>query len=122
LAALIDGDSSAEVRTAAIRALADVHSEHAVEVLAAVMRSGDKAKVAAGADSLARLATPAALAALGELLQHGSRDAQGAAAYALKRSGTQRGVEILREQEETHPDEEVRKLCRIALGGSFHEH
>ena len=119
---LLEHDPSDNVRLAIVQALSGVSDDRAVELLAAELGKTDKARIAAAAESLARIKSDAALAALGTALEKGSSDAQAAAAFGLKRSGMRRGTEILREQEASHPDPAVRKLCKLALGEDVHEH
>ncbi len=115
-------DPSDEVRLGALQAVAARPSAPAVPLLEAVVRQGDSQRATTAADALGRLATPDAIAALGDILEHGTIEAQAAAAFGLGRAGTIRAAEILREQEESHPDPRVRRLCKLALGESAHEH
>lgn len=122
LADLLEHDPSDNVQLAIVQALSSVPEERSVKLLAAELAKPDKRLIAAAADSLSRIASPAALAALAAGLEKGSSDAAAAAAFALKRSGKREGEAILHEQEASHPDPAVRKLCRLALGESMHEH
>jgi HEAT repeat protein len=122
LGELLDRDPSDNVRLAILQALGGVDDDRAVALLAAELGKTDKARISAAAESLARIKSDAAIAALGAALEKGTTDAQAAAAFGLKRSGMRRGTEILKEQESSHPDPAVRRLCKLALGEDMHEH
>jgi HEAT repeat protein len=122
LAALLRDDRSTNVATAVLRALGDTSSPKAVEILGQQLRGSDEARVTIAAESLAKIGTSEAIAKLGAALEGGNGDAQAAAAFALKRARTPEAEEILHYQEKNHPDPQVRKLCRIALGEDKHEH
>jgi HEAT repeats len=122
LGELLDRDPSDNVRLAILQALGGVDDDRAVALLAAELGKTDKARISAAAEALARIKSDAAIAALGAALEKGTTDAQAAAAFGLKRSGMRRGTEILKEQEASHPDPAVRRLCKLALGEDMHEH
>ena len=122
LAELLDHDPSGDVRLAIVQALGGVDDDRAVALLAAELGKADKTRISAAAESLARIKSDAALTALGTALEKGTADAQAAAAFGLKRSGLRRGTDILKQQESSHPDPAVRRLCKLALGEDMHEH
>jgi HEAT repeat protein len=122
LDAMLTEDRSDNVAVAILNALAAVRTERAVRLLVRDLGGQNKARVTAAAQSLGRVATPEAVAALGKALESGAPDAQGAAAFALRSAGSPEATEILHTQEKNHPDPKVRRLCRIALGESGHEH
>jgi len=88
----------------------------------ALLTRSDKTIAGAAAEALVRQGTPEAIAALRKTLEEGQPDARTAAAFALKRINRAETDEILEDVEKTHPDPEVRRLCRLALGESMHEH
>jgi len=122
LAEMLAHDTSAGVRLAIVQALARVPGEQAVTLLAGELAKSDKTLAVAAAESLGRLASPEAIAALAAALEQGSSEAQAAAAFALKRCNQREADEILQRLEANHPDPNVRRLCRLALGESMHEH
>ncbi|MCC6850426.1 MAG: HEAT repeat domain-containing protein [Deltaproteobacteria bacterium] len=122
VAEVLAGDGSANVRLELAKALGRVQDARIVRVLADAMATAEKPMVLAAADALAAIAAPEAIEALHAVLEHGRPDAQAAAAFALKRSGTPEGQEILESLERSHADPQVRRLCKLALGESLHEH
>ena len=122
LETMITQDPSREVRVAALQALGQTQDDRAVAMLAKATGSKDKDEINAAAESLGRIASPAALKALTDILVHGGFDAQTAAAFALKRSGKWEAIEALEDQAANHPDPRVRKIADIALGHAKHEH
>lgn len=122
LAEMLAHETSGSVRLAIVQALGHVLGERSVELLATELTKSEKAITLAAAESLARLATHEAIVALRAALEHGSDDAQMAAAFALKRTNDREAEAILNELEATHPDPKVRRLCKLALGESMHEH
>lgn len=122
LTAMLQHDPSPNVALGIVQALGGVSDPRAVPMLAAELEGTEKTRVTAAADSLGQIRSPQAIQALGRALDKGKPDAQAAAAFALKRSNTGDGLVILQEQEKGHPDPNVRKLCRLAIGESMHEH
>jgi HEAT repeat protein len=123
LAEMLADDPSTEVRVGIAHALGRrAPSARIITLLTDALAAKEKEVVLAAADSLGRLGTHEAMVALGGVLEHGNPDAQMAAAFALKQSNTREGKEILEQVEMNHPDPKVRKLCRLALGESMHEH
>lgn len=122
LAEMLESEESAPVRLAIVQSLGGVPSERAVALVAKQLTNSDAALASAAAESLGRLATPEAITALAVALEKGSGEAQAAAAFALKRANTGDARAILEHQEANHPDPNVRRLCRLALGESMHEH
>jgi HEAT repeat protein len=93
-----------------------------VELAANELARSDKTVSVPASEALARQGTPDAITALRTTLERGKDDARVAAAFALKRVNTRETDEILEELEKTHPDPAVRRLCKLALGESMHEH
>jgi HEAT repeat protein len=123
LADMLAHDASTEVRVGVAHALGRMPpSAQVIMLLTDALAGKEKEVVLAAADSLGRLGTHEAMVALGGVLERGSADAQMASAFALKQSNTLEGKEILEKVEMSHPDPKVRKLCRLALGESMHEH
>jgi HEAT repeat protein len=120
--AILNDDPSDEVKIAALRALAWAPSPRTVALLDTHLREGDRRHVFAASESLAAIATPEAIAALERGLIEGKPETRTASAFALKQSGTREGLKILHEQKEKHPDPEVQRLCRLALGEALEEH
>jgi len=119
---MLRGDPSEEVRLAGLGALGASSAERAVTLLAPALAGPDKARINAAADALAQIASPKAIAALGDTLAHGSFDAQSAAAFALMRTHKREAVEMLHAQRESNPDPRVRKVIEVALGRMPDEH
>jgi HEAT repeat protein len=122
IAAIVQHDSAREVRIAALAALGSAHDPRAVPVLAGAMQSDDRDELLAASGSLARIGTPEAIRALGRTLREGSFEAESAAAFALKQSGKADAEAILREQRDLHPDPQVRRVIKLALGEHLEEH
>lgn len=122
LTQVVTTDADPTVRIAAVKALGSAHDARAVLVLAQAMRSTDKGEILAASDALGRLATPEAVRALGTALRDGSFDAETAAAFALKQAHKHEADVILQEQRDLHPDPEVRRVIRLALGEHVGEH
>jgi hypothetical protein len=119
---IVAKDPVADVRIAAIDALAASPDARAVPILAAALGRSDKSEILAASDALARIGTPEAVRALGEALRDGSFDAEVAAAFALKQSDRGDADAILREQRDAHPDARVRRVIKLALGEKLEEH
>jgi len=119
---MVREDPSANVRMAALQALGFSADDRAVAILTDAVPAGDKRQAAAAADSLGRIGSPAAIAALEKLFLEGSYEVQTAVAFALKQSGTERGLAFLMRQHEQHPDPRVQRICKLALGEDLHEH
>jgi HEAT repeat protein len=122
VAEIVRGDPVPEVRKAALTALGSAHDPRAVGILADAMRSSDKGEVLAAGESLGRIASPEAIRALGVVLREGSFDAEAAAAFALNQTNKPEAYAILRDQRELHPDPQVRRLIKLALGEHLEEH
>jgi len=122
VAVMVREDPSANVRMAALQALGFSEDDRAVAILADAVPAGDKRQTAAAADSLGRIGNPAAIAALEKLFLEGTYEVQTAVAFALKQSGTKRGLAFLMRQREQHPDPRVQRICKLALGEDLHEH
>ncbi len=122
LAIMAESDASEKVVGIVLEALATQSSPRSVEILTRALAGTNEGRATKAAEALGRLGTPEAIAALGATLEKGGGRAQVAAAFALKRSGKREADEILHHQESAHPDPKVRKLCRLALGESMHEH
>jgi HEAT repeat protein len=122
LTEMLASDPSPEVQVSLLEALGSTRDDRAVPLLAGPLRSGDKPRIYAAAEGLARIGSPLATAELGRALVDGKRDTGVAAAFALKRVDTPQAIEILQAQLETHPDLQVRKAVKLALGGHPDEH
>lgn len=122
LAAMLETEGTRAVRLAIIRAVARTESPRIVPLLAAELEKNDKEATLAAADSLVKQGTDPAVVVLTKALEGGSENAQLAAAFALKRMNRQETDEILERVEREHPDPKVRRLCKLALGESMHEH
>jgi HEAT repeat protein len=122
IAEIVRDDKVVDVRIAAIGALATSRDPHAVGILADAMKSGDKREVLAAGESLGRIGTAEAVRALGTSLRDGSFDAEASAAFALGQTRRPDAEAILREQRELHPDPQVRRLIKLALGEHLEEH
>ena len=122
LAALLETEGTRAVRLAIIRAIARTPSPRIVPLLAAELEKNDKEGTLAAADALVQQGTDPAVTVLTKALEGGSENAQLASAFALKRMNRHETDEILERVEQTHPDPKVRRLCKLALGESMHEH
>jgi hypothetical protein len=122
LAVMLETEGTNAVRLAIIRAVARTPSPRIVPLLAAELEKNDKEATLEAADSLVKQGTDAAVAVLTKALEGGSENAQLAAAFALKRMNRHDTEEILERVEREHPDPKVRRLCKLALGESMHEH
>jgi hypothetical protein len=122
LAAMLETEGTRAVRLAIIQAVARTPSPRIVPLLAAELEKTDKEATLAAADALAKQGTEPAVTVLTKALEGGSENAQLAAAFALKRMNRHETDEILERVERTHPDPKVRRLCKLALGESMHEH
>jgi HEAT repeat protein len=118
---ILSGDASINVRLAVIQAF-DGSDARVTELLARELARPERDVVMAAADGLVRQGSPEAVAVLAKTLEHGSEHAQMASAFALKRLNRPETVEILESLEQSSPDPNVRRLCRLALGESMHEH
>ncbi len=122
LAEQLAQEPSPSVRVAIMEAFGRAPNPRLVTLAAAELTRSDKTIAGAAAEALVRQGTPEAIAALRKTLEEGQPDARTAAAFALKRINRAETDEILEDVEKTHPDPEVRRLCRLALGESMHEH
>jgi HEAT repeat protein len=122
VAAMIAEDPSEEVRIAALRALGQVQGPRVVAILKAALPARDKRQAAAAAEALGREGSPDAITALEEAFLDGRPEVKTAAAFALKASGTAQGYKFLVHQRDTHPDDEVRRICKLVLGEDLHSH
>lgn len=122
IAEVVRTDPSSEVRIAAVTALGTSHDPNAVAVLKTALLGDDKGVIVAAGDALGRLRSPEAVRALEDALRNGSFEAEASAAFALKQTGRPEAETILREQRETHPDERVRRVIKLALGEHIEEH
>jgi HEAT repeat protein len=122
VAAIIAEDPSVDVRIAALRALGRARGPRVVAILEKALPAGDQRQAAAAADALARERSPEAITVLEQALLDGSPEVRTAAAFALKTSGTDQGYKFLVHQRDTHPNDEVRRICKLALGDDLHEH
>jgi HEAT repeat protein len=122
LADVVRTDPSSDVRVAAVRALGTSHNPGAVPILRSALLANDEAMTTVAGDALARLASPEAVHALGEVLLSGNFEAEASAAFALAQCARQDAVVILREQRDAHPDERVRRVIKLALGEHIEEH
>lgn len=122
LAAMLETEGTHAVRLGIIKAVGRTQSPRIVPLLAAELEKNDKDATLAAADSLVKQGTEPAVAVLTKALETGSENAQLAAAFALKRMNRNETDEILERVERTHPDPKVRRLCKLALGESMHEH
>jgi HEAT repeats len=123
LAAIVSVDPSEAVRIGVIQALPSVADGRVVAILAkALAAGGSKRQAEAAGSALATIGTPPAIAALEHAFEEGDTTVKVAAAFSLKQSGTTEGVTFLKHQEQYHPDPQVRRLCKLALGESMHEH
>lgn len=119
---LLATDTSVNVRVELVKALGHAQDPRVVGVLAAQMTNAEKPVILSAADGLAEIGTHEAVVALTDQLEHGRPDAQMAAAFALKRSGQPEAVQTLEGFEQNHADPQVRRLAKLALGESMHEH
>ncbi|MEB2285737.1 MAG: HEAT repeat domain-containing protein [Myxococcales bacterium] len=119
---VLRSDASSNVRLELVKSLGTVEDVRIVEVLGDAMATAEKPLMLAAADALATIGSGAALAVLRQTLESGRPDAQAAAAFALKRSGKPEAQAILESLEQSHADPQVRRLCKLALGESMHEH
>lgn len=115
-------DPSVGVRVEIVKALGHAADPRVVGMLDAAMSKDAKPVMLAAADGLAQIGTHEAIVALVAQLEHGRPDAQTAAAFALKRTGQPEAQETLEGFEASHADPQVRRLCKLALGESMHEH
>jgi HEAT repeat protein len=119
---IIRDDGAPEVRLAAVKALGGSHDARAVAVLANAMEGHDKTEVLAAGESLGRIGSPQAISVLGEQLRDGTFEAETAAVFALNQTNKPEAAAILREQRDLHPDAQVRRLIKMALGEHLEEH
>ena len=122
LAELMTAEPSTNVRLAVIQAFGRTPNPRIVEIAARELARSDKPTTVPASDALVRQGTPEAIAALRQTLEEGKDEARLAAAFALKRVNRRDTDAILEEIESTHPDPAVRRLCKLALGESMHEH
>jgi len=111
-----------EVRSGAITALAQDGDAMAIPILVTVLDRDDTREVLAATNGLVRIGGEQAVAALSQALRHGSAKTAMAAAYALKAMQRADAEAILREQREQHPDPEVRRAIKMALGEKYEAH
>lgn len=119
---LLAEDPSPSVRVAILEAFGRAPNPTIVALAGAELARSDKSVAGAASEALVRQGTPEAVAILRKALEEGQPDARMAAAFALKRMNQRETDEILEQLEKTHPDPEVRRLCKLALGESMHEH
>ncbi len=119
---VVANDRVAEVRIAGIRALGAAANPGGVAVLGKALRSDDKGEILAASEALARIANAEAVEVLGAALRDGSLATAFAAAFALKQTEREAAYAILREQREIHPDPQVRRAIKMALGERLDEH
>ncbi|MEO6027555.1 MAG: HEAT repeat domain-containing protein, partial [Candidatus Binatia bacterium] len=122
LAEQLSQEPSPSVRVAIMEAFGRAPNPRIVALASAELARSDKTVAGAAAEALVRQGTPEAVTALRKTLEEGQGDARTAAAFALKRMNRAETDAILEDVEKTHPDPEVRRLCRLALGESMHEH
>jgi hypothetical protein len=122
LAELLPQEPSPDVRVAIMQAFGRTPSPRIVELAARELARSDKTVSGPASEALVRQGTSEAIDALRKTLESGGEDARVAAAFALKRVNRRETDEILEEIEATHPDPAVRRLCKLALGESLHEH
>jgi HEAT repeats len=123
MAEIVRGDPALEVRIAALTALGSARDPRAVGILAdAMRRSTDKGEILAAGDSLGRIASPEAIRALGAVLHEGSFEAEAAAAFGLMQANKPEANTVLREERDRHPDPQVRRVIKLALGERLEEH
>jgi hypothetical protein len=119
---MLSREPSKDVRIAVLQAFGRTPNARIVELVARELARADRAVSGPAAEALVRQDSPEAIAALRTALESGQEDARVAAAFALKRVNRREADEILEEIEATHPDPAVRRLCKLALGESMHEH
>ncbi len=122
IAALLESDASRAVRLAVVHALGRTQAPQVVGLLAAELPKSDKEVTLAAADALAKQGSDEALAVLEKAVEDGPDNARLGAAFALTRMDRRDAMEFLEHVEQTHPDPGVRRLCKLALGESMHEH
>lgn len=122
VAAILESDGSRAVRLAVVHALGRTQAPRVVTLLAGELAKSDKEITLAAADSLVKQGSDEAIAELTKALETGTENAQLASAFALKRINRHETDEILERIEQSHPDPNVRRLCKLALGESMHEH
>jgi len=122
LAEAVRTEQDADVRNAATTALAENGDESAIPVLASVLREHDSRDVLAVTSGLARIGGAEAVAALSEALREGTVETAMAAAFALKETRRADAEAVLREQRDAHPDPEVRRVIKLALGEKYEAH
>ena len=110
------------MRSGAITALAQDGDAMAIPILVTVLDRDDTREVLAATNGLVRIGGEQAVAALSQALRHGSAKTAMAAAYALKAMQRADAEAILREQREQHPDPEVRRAIKMALGEKYEAH
>jgi len=122
LRALIRRDPSAAVRVSAIDRLVELRGEEAIPTVADALRDSQPAVRASAARKLGALGA-AAVPELQRVVEANDADAARAAVVALALTGTAEGTAALAEIADGHPDESLRKLARVALGGDLgHTH
>ncbi len=122
IAEMLGTEQSTNVRLAILRSLGRAPNPRVVRLLDAELRRPDKEVAMAAADALTRQATPEAIAVLEKVVDDGPDNSRLAAAFALKRIDSPETDEILARLERSHPDPNVRRLCKLARGEDMHEH
>jgi HEAT repeat protein len=113
---------SASVRIAIIQGFGRTANPRVTEMLARELARPEKDVAMAAAEGLVQQGSDEAIAVLAKTLEEGRPDSKMASAFALKRMNRAETDEILENLERTSPDPEVRRLCKLALGESMHEH
>ncbi len=122
LAEVVTTEQVVDVRSTAIAALADNGDTNAIPVLASVLHGTDGRDILAATRGLARIGGADAVAALSQALREGSVETAMAAAFALKEMRRADADAILHEQRDAHPDPEVRRVIKLALGEKYEAH
>jgi hypothetical protein len=115
LAELARSDPAPIVRVAAVELLVSRHGATVLDLAAPVLVDADPAVRAAAARSIGALGTPAVPGLRGLAERSRGGDAAGPIA-ALWEAGPE-GQAVVRMLAESHPDEQVRRLCRLLVGG-----
>jgi hypothetical protein len=122
LAQLARRDPAPAVRAAAIERLVEIGGASAVDDGLTALHDPDPSVRGAAARALGGLGAES-VAGLRRTVEAGDADAARAAVVALQLTGSSEAAAALAEIAETHRDESVRTLARIALGrGIGHEH
>lgn len=122
LAEMLAEEPSPSVRLAIVQSIGRTQDPRVVGLLATELARSDRQITMAAAEGLVEQGSPEAVAALEKALTEGNENAQAASAFALKRMNRTDSDAILKRLEASHPDPKVRRLCKLALGESMHEH